>query len=104
MSDLGGHTATGPHPVALVASLTYRPDATWTARPTDAASGAEALIANAVAARTRPAEVLHTAGTVARAAAHLAGERGDATVAADALLAVLARRDQHPADRPAGAR
>lgn len=90
VSDIGGRAADGPVPVALVASLTYHPDATWSVCPTGAADGAEALIANAVAARTRPTEVLRAAGIVARAATHLAGERGDAAVAADALLRALA--------------
>ncbi len=90
VTELGGHAATTPLPVVLVASITYRPDAAWSVRSVDGATGAGALIANAVAARTRSTEVLQAVGTVARAATHMAGERGDAAAAAEALTATLA--------------
>jgi hypothetical protein len=88
--ELGGATADGPLPVAVVAALHYRPGATWAVHGTSAASGAEALISNAVAARTRPVEVLRAATAAARTATHLEGERGDAAAAADSLLSLLA--------------
>lgn len=92
VGDLGGRSASGPLPVALVATITHRPGATWSVRATDADAGAVALITNAVAARARPVEVLRAAGTVARGASHLTGERGEADRAADALLEALASR------------
>ncbi len=91
IAELGGVEVTGPLPVGLVAAVTYRNGAPWQVAPADQAACAGALIANAVAAQVRPAEVLAVAALVARAASFVEGTRGDAVAAVPPLLALATR-------------
>ena len=79
-----------PVRVGLIAHLHYAPDATWDV--TDGGGGAAtlALIDNAVAARSRPDEVLAHCAATARTARYVRGARGEANDAIAALRALLA--------------
>ncbi len=79
----------GPIRVAGVAALSYEEGASWPPPSGEPAGAAMALIDNAVAARSRSADVLATAAAVARGAWFLTGPRGDADEAAAGLLARL---------------
>ena len=88
VAELGGRAVAGPVPVGLVAALRHRPDAEWSVAPGTGGECALALVDNAIAAQTRPGEVLASAAAVARQARFIAGERGEADAAVDRLLAL----------------
>ncbi|MBS1849145.1 MAG: hypothetical protein JST73_12790 [Actinobacteria bacterium] len=90
--SLGATVPTAPLPIGLVAALVFDPQGTWSVTHGDQATCATTLIENAVAARHRPAEVLATAGVVARASAFAHGTRGE-TADAVARLLDLARQE-----------
>ncbi|SMO31862.1 hypothetical protein [Propioniciclava tarda] len=89
-SELGARVQDAPLLCALVASVTYDPDADGVLTPLDPGRAALALVDNAVAALTRPREVLLASGALARGAVCLAGRRSDADAAARQLLDALA--------------
>jgi hypothetical protein len=79
----------GPAQVGLVAELRYDRDALWSVESPGPAAATLGLIDNAVAAQSRPDEVLAAAAAVARAAHFVRGLRGDADDAAPRLIALL---------------
>jgi hypothetical protein len=95
-AELGAVAGLEPRPVSLVVHTSYDAHATFDpARGTEGDCGL-ALVANAVAARSRPADVLAAASAVSRRARYYRGPRGEAAPAAAALLDLLGL----PADRP----
>ena len=87
--ELGGRPAThatGPLPVGLVVVSEFREGARFRPRELSMGRGSLALLANAVPARLRPAEVLETLGRVVRGATVLRGARGEAAEAASEIL------------------
>ncbi len=90
VAEYGGTTVTGPLPAGTVAAVTYRADASWQVHAADQGACAGALIANAVAAQIRPAEVLSVSAHVARTTHFVEGVRGDVADAVPALLALAA--------------
>jgi hypothetical protein len=79
-----------PARVGLVAHLRYEPAAEWTVAEVGGGAGTLALIDNAVAARSRPDEVLAHCARAAREARIVQGVRGEAAVAAGELRALVA--------------
>jgi hypothetical protein len=86
---LGGRAGDGPATVAVIAVTRYVPGSRWAPERRGAGAGALALLANAVAARSRPAETLRTTGRAAARAVVLEGPRGDADATAALLLAAI---------------
>ena len=80
---------TGPGDVRLIAALRYDGAAGWVAARGGPAEGTLALIDNAVAAQSRPAEVLAACGAVAARARFVRGTRADADEAAGRLIKLL---------------
>jgi hypothetical protein len=78
-----------PVPVALVAYVHYRPDASWDVVDVSPGEGTLALIDNAVAAQTRSDEVLRHCAAAARQAKFVRGVRGEAPDAVDEVLRLL---------------
>jgi hypothetical protein len=85
-ADLGRAAATESVPVGIIASLSYWPGSPWDPTPRAPATGALALISNAVPARERSDRVLAAAARAAAPARVLEGSRGEAPIAAAALL------------------
>lgn len=90
VTELGGTAVTEPLPVGLVAAITFESGADWQVAPADQGACAQALIANAVAAQVRSAEVLTVTALVARSAPFVEGTRGDAAEAVPALMKLAA--------------
>lgn len=88
VAEFGGTTVTEPLPAGLIAAVSFdtAADAEWQVRIGDQAGCARALIANAVAAQIRSAEVLSVAARVARSTPFVEGTRGEAARAAAHLL------------------
>ncbi|HEV2974735.1 MAG TPA: hypothetical protein VGX69_07015 [Solirubrobacteraceae bacterium] len=86
VESLGGRTGDRPLPAALIAFTSYRPGVAWGLRPCSAGEGAVKLLEHSVAARSRPEQVLAAVRRAATDAVVLEGDRGDADVAASALL------------------
>lgn len=89
--DLGGATADRPLRVAAIVTTSYAPEAHWAPRQVSPGAGALALIRHAVAAQDEPERVMRAARAAAEGAVAFEGERGEATDAAPALLALLDR-------------
>jgi hypothetical protein len=87
--ELGARAGDRPVPVGLIAVTSYRPDATWRPEQRPATAGALALLSNTVPARERPEQALHAVRQAAARAITLEGERGEAELAATALLSAL---------------
>jgi len=88
-ADLGGRRADRPVPVALVVHTRYSPGAVWHPRPLAAGESGLALFANTLGARERPAFAFSTLTRAILVAHSFAGDRGDASDAARALLRQL---------------
>jgi hypothetical protein len=86
---LGGRAADGPAAVGVIAVTRYVPERRWAPERRSAGEGALALLANAVPARSRPAETMRAAGRAAAQAVVLEGPRGDADETAALLLAAI---------------
>lgn len=99
VDQIGGVTAAGPLPPIGVAALAHVAGGTFAVSEPGQAACAQALIANAVAARIRPTEVLQVAASVARGLRFVEGTRGDV---ADAVPAVFALVRRWSTDRPGG--
>jgi hypothetical protein len=82
----------GPTVVGVVAALTYAADGRWSTQEGSVAEGALALIDNAVAAQTRPDEVLTACAATMSSGRFLRGVRGDADDAAQRLIRFLEER------------
>lgn len=96
-SDFGAEVAQEPVPVGLVVVTHFRVGTRWKPRRLSAGDGALALLANTVAAQTRPKEALRAASKAVESAIVLEGDRGEAAEIADRVLGVLEGRPL-PAD------
>ena len=97
-SDFGAEVTHESVPVGLVVVTHYRAGTRWEPRRLSAGDGALALLANTVAAQTRPKEALTATSRAVENAIVLEGDRGEAAEIADALLGVLKGRPL-PADK-----
>ncbi|MHB1311019.1 MAG: hypothetical protein ACYC3L_03295 [Gemmatimonadaceae bacterium] len=86
VSDLGGRQATEALPVALVVQARYVRGARWEPRRVTAGEGVQALLANTLAVRERPAFALSVLARAVSGAVALAGTRGEAEAVASAVL------------------
>lgn len=86
VAEIGGTAVTEPLPIGLVAAVNFVSGADWRVAPGDQGACARALIANAVAAQVRSAEVLAVTALIARSAPFVEGVRGDASRAIAHLL------------------
>jgi hypothetical protein len=78
-----------PVPAGMLVITSYRPGSRWQPIPLSAGEGALGVFDNAVAARSRPAEVLGAARRLASGALLLSGPRGEAAPLARLLLEML---------------
>jgi hypothetical protein len=86
VASLGGVEGDRPLPVGTILVCEYRPGAEWRPSELSAGEGVLALLSNAVAARSRPAEVLRAITRAADGAAVLAGDRNEAAAVVSHLL------------------
>lgn len=84
--SLGGCAGTVSLQIGLIAVTHYVPAERWDPRRQSSGSGAMALLANAVPARTRPEETMSAVNRAAARAVVLEGPRGDATETAELLM------------------
>lgn len=87
--SLGGQTGAEPLPVGLVALVRYQEGSRWRPRDVSPGQAVLGLLNNAIAAEREPDMVLHTLEKVVTRTINLAGVRGEAEAAADALLNAL---------------
>jgi hypothetical protein len=87
----GGVAGEEPLPIGAIVVTSYRPEAKWRPRRLSTGEAAMALLANAVPARERPAEVMRAVSRAADGALALQSERGSADAIAPLLLAELER-------------
>ncbi len=82
------------HPIraGVVVLTSYAPGAQWCPSVGSRAEGAFALLQNTVSARLRPAAALHATSRLARAATFVAGQRGEASDTAGAVLEIALRQ------------
>ncbi len=90
-------TGTVPLRAGLIVLTAHQHGIRWRPRALTASAGALALLDNAVAARTRPAEVLAAAAQLAAGARILSGARGEAREVAAEILDVAAQTEGSPA-------
>ncbi len=76
-------------PIGMIVVTSYRPGAEWSPKRISAGAGAMALLANAVPAPERYAEVMHTISRAAGSAVVIESERDEADAIAPGLLAEL---------------
>lgn len=88
--ELGGVTAQEAATVGAVAVTRYRPGGRWQPRRLSPAQGLAALMGLTVPAQERPAESMQTLRRALASATIVESERGEARLAADALLTLLA--------------
>jgi len=88
-SEFGGTTGDKPLPVGMVLVTSYKEGARWRPRELSAAEGALEMLANTVPARSRPDAALATLKAAVKDAEILKGKRGEASEAAEALIAHL---------------
>jgi hypothetical protein len=86
VEDLGGTHGTLPIRVGLIVVTRHEAGATWQPIPLSRAEGLGALLINARATRRRPEAVLDVLGRAVTGARVLGGLRGEAPVAAGAIL------------------
>jgi hypothetical protein len=91
IESLGWTAGSEPLPPGMIVVTSYRPGAEWQPRPLSSGELAMALLANAVPARERPAEVLRAISRVADDALAIESERDEADAVAPLLLAELER-------------
>lgn len=87
VASLGGAEGDRPLPVGTILVSEYRPGAQWRPSPLSAGEGVLAMLANSVAARSKPAEVLRSITRAVDGAAVLGGDRGEASSVVSQLLA-----------------
>jgi hypothetical protein len=86
VESLGGRAGNKALPVAVIAFTSYRPGVAWALRARTSGEGAVKLLEHSIAARSRPEQVLAAVRRAATDAVVFEGERGDAALAASALL------------------
>jgi hypothetical protein len=84
--------ASGPITAGLVVLTSYAAGAQWRPCVGSRAEGALALLENTVSARVRPAAALRATSRLVHAAVFLAGQRGEASDAAQAVLETALRQ------------
>jgi hypothetical protein len=89
VESLGGVAGEEPLRIGAIVVTSYRPHAEWQPRRLSPGEGAMALLANAVPARERPAEVMRAISRSAGGAMVIQSERGEAEAIAPLLLAEL---------------
>jgi hypothetical protein len=89
VESLGGVAGDAPLRIGAIVVTNYRPDAEWRPRLLTPGEGAMALVANAVPARERPAEVMRAVKRSSEGALAIESERGEADVIAPLLLKEL---------------
>ena len=89
VESLGWTPGSEPLPVGMIAVTSYRPGAEWNPRRLSSGEGAMALLARAVPARERPAQVMRALSRATAGAIVLESERGDASELAPLLLGEL---------------
>ena len=89
-TELGASVLTEPVRVAAVADVRYQPGAAWSVEPLTRGQTAMRLIDNAVAAQSRPVEVLDTVlAALGSLRVGVQGTRGEADEAAAHVLRLL---------------
>jgi len=88
--EFGGIAAVDRAVVAAVAVTRYRPGAEWRPQRRSSGHGVLALLTNTVPARERPQESLRAVSRATTGAMVLDGDRGEADLVAESLLAALA--------------
>jgi hypothetical protein len=91
VESLGWTAGSEPVPVGAIVVTSYRPGAEWRPRRLSAGEAAMALLAHAVPARERPAEVMRALSRAGADAIAIESERGEADELAPLLLAELER-------------
>jgi hypothetical protein len=87
LDSLGWRVGSTPLPLGVIAVTSYRPGAEWRPRRLSAGEGAMALLANAVPAQLRPAQVMRVISRAAGDALVIESARGEADAVAPLLLA-----------------
>jgi hypothetical protein len=91
VESLGWAAGSDPVPLGAIVVTSYRPGAQWRPRRLTDGEGAMALLANAVPARERPAQVMQAITKAAAGAIAIESERGEADAVAPLLIAELDR-------------
>jgi hypothetical protein len=89
VESLGGVAGEEPMRIGAIVVTSYKPGAEWEPRRLTPGEGAMALLANAVPARERPAEVMRAISQSAGGAIVIQSDRGEADAIAPLLLAEL---------------
>jgi hypothetical protein len=89
VESLGGVVGVEPLRMGAIVVTNYRPDAEWQPRQLTPVEGAMALLANAVPARERPAEVMRAVTRSSEGAVAIESDRGEADAIAPLLLEQL---------------
>jgi hypothetical protein len=89
VESLGWTAGSEPLPMGAIVITGYRANAEWRPRRLTGGEGAMALLANAVAARERPAQVMRVISRAAKGAIAISSDRGEADGVAPRLLAEL---------------
>ncbi len=92
VETLGGRAGNQPLRVGLVVKTMHRPGAIWTPRELGSGAGALALLAQAIPAQERPAEVTRAIARAIDGARVIESDRGDADEVAPLILAELEAR------------
>lgn len=90
VETIGGRAGSGPLPVRLVVSTSYREGAKWRPRQLTAGRGVLELLANTVSARSQTNLALATLPKAIRDARILKGVRGEADEIVDSILEKVA--------------
>lgn len=93
VAPTGGGPGSEPLPIGAVVLTTYRPGAQWAPAGRSPGHGVAALLAQAPAATSRPAEAMHVISRALDGAVILEGERGEAR---DMVPRVLTAVSVHP--------
>jgi len=89
VESLGGVAGEHPMQIGAIVVTSYKPGAEWQPRHLSPGEGAMALLANAVPARERPAEVMRAISKSAGGATVIQSDRGEADAIAPLLLSEL---------------
>ncbi len=87
VASLGGAEGDRPLQVGTVLVSEYSPGAQWRPSPLSAGDGVLAMLANSVAARSKPAEVMRSITRAVEGATVLKGDRGEASLVVPQLFA-----------------
>jgi hypothetical protein len=99
VESLGWTAGSEPLRLGAIVITSYRADAEWRPRRVTGGEGAMALLANAVPAKERPAQVMRVISRAAEGAIAIESDRGEADAIAPLLLAEL-EASASAGDRP----